>query len=115
MQYILFLCSNDESWAGYPGGEPAVIRAHNAVIDDLRKSHRYQSSNALHLPETAATVRVRSGKTMVTDGPFAETKEQIRGYYIVEAKDLDEAIAIAGRIPDAHAGSVEIRPIRRFD
>ncbi len=115
MQYILFLCSNDESWADYPGGAPAVIRAHNAVMDGLKKNNQYQSSNALHLPETAATVRMRAGKTMVTDGPFAETKEQIRGYYIVEAKDLDEAIAIAARIPDAHAGSVEIRPIRIFD
>ncbi|MGH7948562.1 MAG: YciI family protein [Candidatus Binataceae bacterium] len=115
MQYILFLCSNDDSWADYPGGEPAVIRAHNEVINDLKNRSKFKSSNALHLPDTAATIRVRSGKTMVTDGPFAETKEQIRGYYLVDAKDLDEAIAIAARIPDAQVGSVEIRPIRVFD
>jgi len=115
MQYILFLCSNDESWATYPGGEPAVMQAHNEVIDDLKKNGKYGASNALHMPDTAATIRVRSGKTMVTDGPFAETKEQIRGYYLIDAKDLDEAIAIAARIPDARVGSVEIRRIRVLD
>ncbi|MGH7863773.1 MAG: YciI family protein, partial [Candidatus Binataceae bacterium] len=61
MQYILFLCSNDESWADYAGGEPAILRAHGIVIDDLKNNGKYRSSNALHPPDTAATVRVRSG------------------------------------------------------
>ena len=64
---------------------------------------------------TATTVRVRNGKTTVTDGPFAETKEQLGGYYLVEAKDLDEAISIAARIPGARNGSIEVRPVMKFN
>src|SRR5215470_15567989 len=70
-----------------------------------------QGGNALQPTSTAATVRVRDGKMLTTDGPFAETKEQLGGYYLIEAKDLDAAIGIAARIPGARFGSIEVRPI----
>ncbi len=71
--------------------------------------------NALQPTSTATTVRVRDGETLLTDGPFAETKEQLGGYYLIEAKDIDEATAIAARIPSARYGSIEVRPVMVFD
>ncbi len=73
------------------------------------------AAEALHPAETATTVRVRNGRTTVTDGPFAETKEQLAGFYLIEAKDLDEAIQVAAKIPPAREGSVEVRPVRQLD
>lgn len=78
----------------------------------LRQSGHCLASEALQSVQTAATVRVRSGKVSVTDGPFAETKEQLAGFYLVEARDLNDAIQIASRIPGARVGSIEVRPIR---
>ena len=78
----------------------------------IRKSGHCLASEALESVQTATTVRVRSGKTAVTDGPFAETKEQLAGFYMIQAADLNEAIQIASKIPPARVGSVEIRPIR---
>ncbi len=81
------------------------------LSQDLNASGNYLSASPLHPVATATSVRVREGKRVVTDGPFAETREQLGGYYIVEAKDLDEAISIAERIPPARFGTVEIRPV----
>jgi len=78
----------------------------------IRKSGHCLASEALQSVQTATTVRVRNGKTAVTDGPFAETKEQLAGFYMIEAKDLDEAIQIASKIPPARVGSIEVRPVR---
>jgi hypothetical protein len=78
----------------------------------LRESGQCLASEALQPVETATTVRVRNGKVSITDGPFAETKEQLAGFYLIEARDLNEAIEVAGRIPPARVGSVEIRPVR---
>jgi hypothetical protein len=78
----------------------------------IRKSGHCIASEALESVHTATTVRVRNGKVAITDGPFAETKEQLAGFYMVEAKDLDEAIQIAAKIPPARVGSIEVRPIR---
>ena len=78
----------------------------------IRKSGHCIASEALQSVETATTVRVRNGRTAVTDGPFAETKEQLAGFYMIEAKDLNEAIQIASRIPPARVGSIEVRPVR---
>jgi len=80
----------------------------------IRKSGTCLASEALQPVHTATTVRVRNGKTSITDGPFAETKEQLAGFYLVEARDLDEAIRIASGIPPAQVGSIEIRPIREL-
>jgi hypothetical protein len=78
----------------------------------IRKSGHCSASEALESVKTAATVRVRKGKVSVTDGPFAETKEQLAGFYMIEAKDLNEAIQLASEIPPARVGSIEVRPIR---
>ena len=78
----------------------------------LRQSGHCLASEALQSVQTATTVRIRSGKVSVTDGPFAETKEQLAGFYLVEARDLNEAIQIASRIPGVRVGSIEVRPIR---
>lgn len=81
------------------------------LTQELNSSGQYLDASPLHPVATATSVRVRGGKRVVTDGPFAETREQLGGYYLVEAKDLDEAIAIAEKIPPAAFGTVEIRPV----
>jgi len=78
----------------------------------IRKSRHCIASEALESVQTATTVRVRNGKVAVTDGPFAETKEQLAGFYMIEARDLNEAIQLASKIPPARVGSIEVRPIR---
>jgi hypothetical protein len=78
---------------------------------ELSKTGQYLGAGPLHPTSTATSVRVRDNKRMVTDGPFAETREQLGGYYLIDAKDLDEAIGIAGRIPGGRWGTVEIRPV----
>ena len=83
--------------------------------DGLRKSGVLVAAEALQPIETATTVRVRNGKISVTDGPFAETKEQLAGFYLIEARDLNEAIQTASKIPPAREGSVEVRPVRQLD
>jgi hypothetical protein len=82
--------------------------------EELRRQGRCIASEALQPVQTATTVRVRNGKVSVTDGPFAETKEQLAGFYLVDARDLNEAIQIASKIPPARVGSVEVRPIREL-
>jgi len=81
------------------------------LAQDLSTSGKYIASGPLHPVSTATSLRVRNGKRLVTDGPFAETREQLGGYFLIEAKNLDEAIAIAARIPMARKGTVEIRPV----
>lgn len=85
-----------------------------AFGERLRASGRCVAAEALQRVETATTVRVRAGKASVTDGPFAETKEQLAGFYLIEAKNLDEAIQVAAQIPPARAGTVEVRPVRQL-
>jgi hypothetical protein len=83
-----------------------------AFGDSLRKSRCYVAAEALQRVDTATTVRVRNGRVSMTDGPFAETKEQLAGFYLIDAKSLDEAIAVAAKIPPARVGSIEVRPVR---
>lgn len=85
-----------------------------ACGEALRKSGHHLAAEALASVQTATTVRVRNGKLSVTDGPFAETKEQLAGFYLIDAKDLNEAIQLASKIPPARVGSVEIRPVREL-
>ena len=85
------------------------------LAHDLKASGNYLAASPLHPVATATSVRVREGKRLVTDGPFAETREQLGGYFLIEADDLDEAIAIAGRVPAARVGTVEIRPLVELD
>jgi hypothetical protein len=86
-----------------------------ACGDGFRKSGLLVAAEALQPVQTAATVRVRNGKLSVIDGPFAETKEQLAGFYLIEARDLNDAIQIAGRIPPAREGSIEVRPVRQLE
>jgi hypothetical protein len=86
-----------------------------AFTDAIKKSGHYVAGEALQPVQTATTVRVRNGKSSATDGPFAETKEQLGGYYLIQARDLNDAIQVASRIPSARLGSVEVRPIMEFD
>ena len=81
------------------------------LAHDINSSGQYLAANPLHPTSTATSIRVRDGKRLLTDGPFAETREQLGGYFLIDAKDLDEAIGIAARIPGARTGTVEIRPV----
>ncbi len=110
MQYLLLIYDNDHRYAnGYDGAELAEYRAFGKEFAPAIKG-----GHALQPTTKAVTVRVRDGKQLVTDGPFAETKEQLAGYYLVEAATREEAIAIAAKIPGARFGSVEARPIMTF-
>ncbi len=88
-----------------------LLKEHLAFDDTLRDAGQYLSAQALQPAHTATTVRVRNGRMSVTDGPFAETKEHLTGFYLVEARDLNEAIQLAARVPSARIGSVEVRPV----
>ncbi|GLX78869.1 hypothetical protein tinsulaeT_22090 [Thalassotalea insulae] len=93
----------------------ALIDEYRKFTDDIDTSGHHIGGEALMPTETATTVRVRNGETITTDGPFAETKEQLGGYYLIEAASLDDAINIAAKIPSAKDGCVEVRPIMKFD
>ena len=86
-----------------------------AFTDDIKKSGHYLGGEALQPVATATTIRIRNGKLSTTDGPFAETKEQLGGFYLINARDLNEAIQIAAKIPSARTGTVEVRPVVEFD
>jgi len=106
MKYLCLVYSEEKMLDNVPDGE---CLAYDAA---LRDSGQCLASEALQPVETATTVRVRNGKVSITDGPFAETKEQLAGFYLIEARDLNEAIQLASKIPPARVGSVEVRPIR---
>ena len=110
MKYLLLIYDNEKRWEkGYDKQELAEYGTFGKEF-----SAAIQGGNALKPSSTATVVRVREGKRLTTDGPFAETKEQLSGYYLVEAKDLDEAIGVAAKIPAARYGSIEVRPILTF-
>jgi hypothetical protein len=113
MQYLL-LIYRDEKLAekSAPSDVETMMKEYGEFTQGIVKSGQFRAGDALQPTPTATTVRVREGKTVTTDGPFAETKEQLGGYYLVEAKDLDDAIRVAARIPNARDGSIEIRPVR---
>ena len=91
-----------------------MMAEYGAFTAEIKASGHYVSGDALKPVASATTVRVRGGKVSTTDGPFAETKEQLGGYYLIEARDLNDAIAVAARIPSAKIGSIEVRPIETF-
>ena len=112
MLYMLLIYDDEKVWQTMPEAESAqLFGEYMAFTKQIKDSGHFRSGDALQPIQTATTVRVRDGKTSRTDGPFAETREQLGGYYIVDAKDLDEATAIAARIPSAKIGSIEIRPV----
>jgi hypothetical protein len=111
MQYLLLIYQNENGQMA-EGDQKAMFKEYSDFTASIVKSGHMRAGDALEPTSTATTVRVRDGKTLTTDGPFAETKEQLAGYYLVEAKDLDEAIKIGARIPGAKVGSIEVRPVR---
>ena len=116
MQYLMLIYSNeaDDPKPGTPEGD-AMFKNYMDFSEEVRRKELMLGSNALQGAATATTVRVREGKTRTTDGPFAETKEQLGGYYLLDCKDLDEAIEYAAKIPSAKYGSIEVRPVMLFE
>jgi len=116
MQYLCLIYDDETTWGTLPEDERnAVFNEYGAFTEAIKESGNYVAGDALQPTSTATTVRIRGGETLVTDGPFAETKEQLGGYYLVEAKDVDEALKIAERIPSARYGSIEVRPVVVWD
>jgi hypothetical protein len=112
MQYLLMIYQNEADYAKIDAATSQKILAeYSAFTQGIIQSGNFKAGDRLQPISTATTVRVREGKTLTTDGPFAETREQLGGYYLVEAKDLDTALAIAAKIPGARYGSIEVRPI----
>jgi hypothetical protein len=114
MRYLLLIYTEEPTEA--PPDDVAMVEmeAYNAFTKDVRDRGLFEAGEALHPTASATTVRVRDGQTVTTDGPFAETKEALGGFYLVKARDLDEAIELAARIPGAKHGSIEVRPIFDF-
>jgi hypothetical protein len=116
MKYLCLIYDEEEKLQTMTKGEmEALMGEYFTFTKDLRSSGKYLGGNDLQTTRNATTVRVRNGRVSTTDGPFAETKEQLGGYYLVEARDLNEAIQIASRIPSAALGSIEVRPIQEHD
>jgi hypothetical protein len=108
MKYVCLVYSEESKLEGISDNECA------AYSDELRKGGHRLGGEALQPIQTATTVRVRNGQLSLTDGPFAETKEQLAGFYLIEARDLNEAIQLAAKIPPARVGSIEVRPVREL-
>ena len=112
MQYLLMIYQNEAEYAKIDAAtSQKMLGEYQTFTQSIIQSGSFKAGDRLQPTTTATTVRVRDGKTLTTDGPFAETREQLGGYYMVDAKDLDSAIAIAARIPSARIGSIEVRPI----
>jgi hypothetical protein len=112
MQYLLLIYRNEAELGRMdPAARQKMTAEYGTFTQSIIQSGHFKAGDGLQPTSTATTVRVRDGKILTTDGPFAETREQLGGYYLVEAKDLDTAIGIAARIPGAREGSIEVRPI----
>ncbi|MDA9433270.1 YciI family protein [Bradyrhizobium sp. CCBAU 51627] len=112
MQYLLLIYRNENYMTDMSATDRQKLTGeYGAYTQSIIQSGHFKAGDGLQPTTTATTVRVRDGKTMTTDGPFAETREQLGGYYLVEAKDIDDAVALAARIPDAKRGSIEVRPV----
>jgi hypothetical protein len=112
MKYLCLIYQDESLAQKLPKAEFEKLYAEYAAFaDEIKKSGRLIGNHGLQPTRTATTVRVRNGEVMTTDGPFAETKEQLGGYFLIEAKDLNEAIQVAAKIPSARFGSIEVRPV----
>lgn len=111
MRYALLIYTAEQTEVPPPDVQQAELDGYNAFTNHIKANGAYEAGEALDPTSTATTVRVREGKTLTTDGPYAETKEALGGFYLVEAADLDEAIAYAAMIPGARHGAIEVRPI----
>jgi hypothetical protein len=115
MKYLCLIYDDEKKMAGMSKADgDAFMSEYFAFTEDIKKSGHYRAGEALKPVQTATSVRMRNGKVSTTDDPFAETKEQLGGFYMVDAKDLNEAIQIASRIPSAKTGTIEVRPVEDF-
>jgi hypothetical protein len=116
MKYLCLIYDEEKKLHTMPKSESdAFMGEYFAFTEGVKKSGHYLGGEALQPVQTATTVRIRNGKMSTTDGPFAETKEQLGGFYLINAKDLNDAIQVASKIPSARLGSVEVRPIMEFN
>ena len=116
MRYLCLIYEDEKAWMNASQAEMEKGMAeYNAFTEGIKKNGNYIGGEALQPTGTATSVRVRNGKVSTTDGPYVETKEQLGGYYLINAKDLNDAIQVAAKIPSARAGSIEIRPIMEFN
>ncbi|MGM4892949.1 YciI family protein [Tardiphaga sp. 839_C3_N1_4] len=116
MQYLLMIYQNEAEYAKMDAATgKKMLEEYGAFTQSIVQSGNFKAADRLQPTTTATTVQVRDGKMLTTDGPFAETREQLAGYYLVDAKDLDAALAIAARIPSARIGSIEVRPIWAYN
>jgi hypothetical protein len=113
MKYMLLIYTDEKSY--FEGEREQCYAESTALMHELKNEGKYLSCSPLQPVATAASVRVRNGKRQVTDGPFAETREQLGGFFLIDAANLDEAIQIAGRIPGAKKGTVEVRPVLELE
>jgi hypothetical protein len=112
MKYMLLIHDSEKVWGTLSQDEQKQIMAdYRRFTEEIRTTGQYLAGSQLQPTSTATSVRVRNGKRLVTDGPFAETREQLGGFYLVDAKDLDEAIGLAERLPSAKLGTIEVRPL----
>jgi hypothetical protein len=115
MRYLCLIYDQERDWDAMPAAESSAYLAECLAAEEaIRAAGHHVASEALHPVAAARTVRIREGRMSITDGPFAETREQLGGFYLVEARDLNEAIQIAAKIPAARYGSVEVRPVVDF-
>ena len=113
MKYMMLICRDEKIWSALSVQERQAVYAETyALAEELRARGQYVAGHPLHPSSAATSVRVREGKPLITDGPFAETREQLGGYMIIDVDNLDDAIAVAARIPLARTSTVEIRPVR---
>ena len=116
MKYLCLIYDDEKKWETMSKDEAdAYMGEYFAFTDGIKASGHYIGGNALQPVQTATTVRSRNGKLSTTDGPFAETKEQLGGYYLIEARDLNDALQVAQKIPSVRTGSIEVRPIQEFN
>ena len=116
MQYLLLIYRSDAEYGRMIADDRKKLTGeYGAYTQSIIQSGHFKAGDGLQPSTTATTVRVRDGKILTTDGPFAETREQLGGYYLVEAKDLDTALGLAARIPGAKTGSIEVRPVMIYD
>jgi hypothetical protein len=113
MKYALLIYTDEESYA--EGERERCFAESTALTHELHNEGKYLAASPLHPVATATSVRVRNGKRQVTDGPFAETREQLGGFFLIDAANLDDAIEIAGRVPGARKGTVEVRPVLELE
>lgn len=109
MKYMLLIYADEQAWSD--GEREQCYRDSTGLAHQLKSNGQYLAASPLQPVATATSVKVRNGKRLVTDGPFTETREQLGGYFLIEARDLDEAISVAAQIPGARKGTVEIRPV----